>query len=81
MIATWQINSMLRFTGAGEFNGLGLLPTEYSSNTSSWDRTYDADFDGEGYVGCCDCPHCGDSANHYIAPSQFDCGNCGHRSE
>ncbi len=68
------------------FNGLYQTPWEYDSAEKVWNDTYDADFDGEGYVGSCVCPHCQDVANHYQGAFYkgdvaFSCGACGHQSE
>lgn len=72
------------------FNGLGHDSTEWQSPNKVWHDTYDADFDGEGYVGACKCPHCGAVANHYNGSpdcrpasikTEFECIECGHQSE
>ena len=69
----------------GIANGLGLYAHEYTTPESVWSETYDADFDGEGYVGSCVCPHCQNVANHYngahyVGDIEYECGNCGHNS-
>ncbi len=72
----------------GMENGLGLLPHEYTTPASLWADTYDAELDGEGYVGWCTCPHCRDVSNHYEGPPdcrpkgthEYECGACGHTS-
>lgn len=69
------------FYALGIANGLGLYAHEYSTPESVRSDTYDADFDGEGYIGSCVCPHCQDVANHYTGTTpEYECGNCGHTS-
>lgn len=79
MIPAWQTKHL----NPGDFNGLGLIGTEYHTPVGVWDDTYDADWDGEGYIGSCVCPHCRDVANHYVGAynrSVYMCGSCGHHS-
>lgn len=69
-------------------NGVGLDSHEYGTPAAIWHDTYDADYDGEGYVGSCVCPHCRAVANHYNGPAdcrpkneaEFECIECGHYS-
>ena len=83
MIPAYQQTALVDHCGFGLFNGLGLLPTEYTVPNKVFSDTYDADFDGEGYVGWCVCPHCRTAANHYqgFSSPEYECIECEHRSE
>lgn len=73
----------------GDFNGLGLLPFDYSTPELMWD--FDASYEGESEGGSnwdtsATCPHCGSHSfitadGKYMYSSVLECMDCEHRSQ
>ena len=62
-----------------------LAHNDYTTPAEVWADTYDADWDGEGYIGSCECPHCGAVGNWYQGAMykgdmEYECGECCHTS-